>query len=79
MVWIDVKIRKYFIIIICFLCLVTLGCGSGDDEDTTDIGNPYKVSGYVQKGPFIKDTSITITELFGPTMEPPCPRGRPKY
>lgn len=46
------------------LCLV-FGCGGGGSTDATS-GNPspsYEVSGYVQKGPFINGTSITIYEL----------------
>jgi hypothetical protein len=39
------------------------GCGGGGGSSNTHQGNPSTVSGFVQKGPFINGTSITMYEL----------------
>lgn len=50
-----------------FLLLVIIGCGTnqnegGDGGGSTEIGNPI-IQGVVQKGPFIKGTSVIIEVL----------------
>ncbi len=69
--------RLSFLMIVLISLMIIAGCGStsGSSEDenladggTTIIGNP--VAGYVQKGPFIIGSSISIQELAGDTFLP---------
>src|SRR5215471_10973921 len=50
--------------------LVGAGCGGGSSGGTADVAKRFDVRGQLQKGPFIRGSSITIQELdagFSPT------------
>ena len=56
---------KLRISVVLFLSLgmVFVGCGGGDGGGGDATGGLFAINGYVQKGPFISGSSITIQEL----------------
>ena len=46
---------------ICFLLLLFISCDN--DKDNKTLLAIEKINGYVQKGPFLNGTAITISEL----------------
>ncbi len=60
------KLLVMLIVTVGVLSLGFLGCGGGSGGDGSGISLPnlkYSVNGFIQKGPFISGTSITIQEL----------------
>jgi hypothetical protein len=52
-----------FVFFIGLFAIVASGGGGGSDDNNSTNGTTYDISGYVQKGPFISGSSVTIYEL----------------
>jgi hypothetical protein len=50
-------------ILIAFLSLFIASCASDNSSDDNSSGNGHSISGYIQKGPFIQNSEVTILEL----------------
>jgi hypothetical protein len=59
------KIRSSLAVLFAMLIIVLAGCGgdSSDSSSTATAEEEYSVNGYVQKGPFVSGSSITIQSL----------------
>ena len=60
--------RRFVLPFILFFCfsLMFFGCsggGSGGGRNAQDISELYSIDGYIQKGPFLSRSSVTIQEL----------------
>ncbi len=53
----DLNVNRYFFLALTFMVL--LSCGKEDEPSTLK----YDINGYFQKGPFLKGTTILISEL----------------
>ena len=52
---------RYFSVLVVLLLLTVVSCQ--DDEEVAQQGQSVSIDGYVQKGPFINGTAITVSEL----------------
>ncbi len=55
--------KKLLLVVVLIFSLLLSACGGDGGGGTTATGGPYAISGYIQKGPFISGSSITIQEL----------------
>ena len=59
------SLRYVYLVFVFIMGLVTIiaSGGRGSDDDNDSNGTSYDISGYIQKGPFISGSSVTIYEL----------------